>query len=117
MKEERQLLEQIGNENPFRTPEGYFDTFTAELMQKLPERDYATGSVTPSPHRRHRWLAPAIAVAAVAAAFFIIPTLHTPQLAAVDNGDAYYDDMADYMSTSLYDEYTLFCYLTEDDEY
>ena len=36
--EEKYLKERVGQENPFRTPEGYFDQFTANIMAQLPER-------------------------------------------------------------------------------
>ena len=36
--EEKYLKERVGQENPFRTPEGYFDQFTANIMAQLPDR-------------------------------------------------------------------------------
>lgn len=38
MKEENDLLKRVGKENPFKVPEGYFDNFTTQLMDKLPEK-------------------------------------------------------------------------------
>lgn len=112
MKEQKQLLEQIGNENPFRTPEGYFDSFTSDLMQKLPERSFKTDAAK---SRQRRWLAPVAAVAAMmAAALFLVPALHAPQTANRDmaEADSHDEDMSDYMATSFFDEYTFYCYLT-----
>jgi len=37
MKEENELLKLVGKENPFKVPEDYFDDFTTQLMDKLPE--------------------------------------------------------------------------------
>ena len=34
--EEKYLKERVGQENPFRTPEGYFDQFTANGFMLLP---------------------------------------------------------------------------------
>ena len=31
-------LEEIGNKNPFKTPEGYFENLTDRIMSQLPER-------------------------------------------------------------------------------
>lgn len=31
-------LEKIGNKNPFRAPEGYFEGLTGRIMSQLPER-------------------------------------------------------------------------------
>jgi len=36
--EETIIQEKMGRNNPFRVPEGYFDSFTENLMAKLPER-------------------------------------------------------------------------------
>ena len=35
MKEDSVLKEKIGTKNPFRTPEGYFDTFSERIMQQI----------------------------------------------------------------------------------
>ena len=40
MKEEDELLKKCGTKNPFMVPEGYFDNFSKELMNKLPEKDF-----------------------------------------------------------------------------
>ena len=33
-------MTKIGKENPFQTPEGYFDNLTSEVMNRLPEKDF-----------------------------------------------------------------------------
>ena len=38
MNEELYIKSRIGNKNPFCVPDGYFDSLTAEVMQKLPEQ-------------------------------------------------------------------------------
>ncbi len=45
MKEEDFIRQQAGKENPFKAPEGYFEDFTARLMQQLPEREATTEPV------------------------------------------------------------------------
>ena len=35
MKEEDELLRKCGTKNPFTVPEGYFENFSKELMEKL----------------------------------------------------------------------------------
>ncbi len=37
--DELNLKKTVGNRNPFRVPEGYFEQFTEQLMQQLPERE------------------------------------------------------------------------------
>ena len=39
MKEEDELVKKCGTKNPFMVPEGYFDNFSKELMNKLPEKE------------------------------------------------------------------------------
>lgn len=39
MKEEEYLKNRMGRENPFRVPEGYFDSLTARVMSSLPESE------------------------------------------------------------------------------
>lgn len=41
MKEEDYILNKVGKGNPFRTPEGYFENLTSEIMNSLPEKDYS----------------------------------------------------------------------------
>ena len=37
--EENDIIKKCGKGNPFTVPEGYFEHFTEELMQKLPEKE------------------------------------------------------------------------------
>ena len=39
MSKEGKVLGEIGRENPFRVPEGYFEHFASELMTRLPEKE------------------------------------------------------------------------------
>lgn len=39
MKEENNLLKKVGTKNPFKVPNRYFENFSSELMNKLPEKD------------------------------------------------------------------------------
>ena len=42
MGKEENILRKVGTENPFRVPEHYFEDFTQELMNKLPEKEPMT---------------------------------------------------------------------------
>ena len=37
--DELDLKKMVGNRNPFRVPEGYFEQLTEQIMQQLPERE------------------------------------------------------------------------------
>ena len=39
MKEETDLKQKIGKDNPIKVPEGYFENLTGQIMDKLPEID------------------------------------------------------------------------------
>ena len=39
MGKEDNILRKVGTSNPFRVPENYFENFTQELMNKLPEKE------------------------------------------------------------------------------
>ena len=39
MGKEDNILMKVGTQNPFRVPENYFEDFTQELMNKLPEKE------------------------------------------------------------------------------
>lgn len=39
MGKEENILRKVGTQNPFRVPENYFEDFTQELMNKLPEKE------------------------------------------------------------------------------
>ena len=38
MNEEKYLEERMAKQNPFKVPEGYFDSFAEHVMQQLPQR-------------------------------------------------------------------------------
>lgn len=39
MKTDSELIKKYGKKIPFKTPEGYFDNFTEQLMKQLPEKE------------------------------------------------------------------------------
>ena len=39
MERENNILRKAGTRNPFKVPEGYFEGFTQELMDRLPEKE------------------------------------------------------------------------------
>lgn len=39
MGKEDNILKKVGTQNPFSVPDHYFETFTRELMDKLPEKE------------------------------------------------------------------------------
>jgi hypothetical protein len=66
MNEENYLIERVGRENPFRVPEGYFDTLADEVMARV---DAAGAPV--SRKARKVWLRPLLYAAASVCALFV----------------------------------------------
>jgi hypothetical protein len=50
MKKIENTLEEIGNKNPFKVPEGYFEGLSGRIMSQLPER------VVESPQKVSIWV-------------------------------------------------------------
>ncbi|MBQ6188499.1 MAG: hypothetical protein IJK49_11215 [Prevotella sp.] len=50
MKQDEKFIKQhFGKDNPFKVPQGYFDGLSAELMNKLPQKEPKTVKVTMTP--------------------------------------------------------------------
>ena len=120
--EELYIRKRMGSENPFRVPEGYFDSLAAEVMGKLPgealqpEPSAEVVELQPaaSPRRVQAaslrpWLyAAACAVVAVVTAtlYFFAPVEADPgAVASAPVEDSYVEDMADYVMADNIDIY------------
>lgn len=112
-KEEKFIEQKFGRENHFTVPEGYFDDFTSQLMQKLPE-DPNQGArivtMTPSPWRRYH--AAIVAAASVCAAIFSVGIyFHSaesrPQKASVAASQQVGVRNASYSTVDAMAEYTM----------
>ncbi|MBM6993706.1 MAG: hypothetical protein I3J02_10680 [Prevotella sp.] len=71
-REEKFIEDKFGRRSPFKVPEGYFDDFASQLMQRLPDRvDTPTTKVVPMRSSSwHRTRPIAIAAASICAAIF-----------------------------------------------
>lgn len=109
--EEKYIREKLGQNNPFRVPEGYFDQLTERVMAQLSEQVTAELSeqVTAQlPERRQKsrfvalrpWLyaAACIVVLLVLSVTFLFqrPADDTQQVAANTVESTYMDEAADY---------------------
>ncbi len=116
MIDEKELMARCGKKTPFRTPEGYFDHFHEQLMSSLPEPEVASHpeQVTFLTH-----LKPLLYMAAMfVSTIFIIQGLmfvqekRFPSTQVATTEEIYADEVDHFMSTSLYNEYALYSYLT-----
>lgn len=126
--EEKYLNSKIGQKNPFKTPEGYFDQFTEQMMKQLPGQEEVK---KPAIIRRLRpWLYAAACIALLVISVNVLynknqPTDNNPQMAMVqqsevktetptetysDSYDAYIEDAANY---AMIDNEEIYAYLAD----
>lgn len=120
MNTDSELKARYGTKTPYKVPEGYFEQFHEQLMSSLPE-------VTPeaAPEAKITLMTrikPLLYLAAMFVGIIFLmqgiayvqhsQTARSEQMAL----EELYDDEADhFMSSSLYDEYVLYSYLTTAD--
>lgn len=111
--EEKYLRERVGQKNPFRTPEGYFDQFTANVMAQLPERSLKVADQQPVAKKvamplRHWFYAAACVAALLVTAFsFHFHEVDKGQPQQVAVSESYIDEAADYAMLDNMDIYQL----------
>lgn len=126
MKEEKYLIEKVGRENPFRVPEGYFDTLSSQIMAKIETEGVEARDIKPGKEKRAKtvWLRPVLYAAASVCALFISVVAYqnyseqgatTPAQTVVANNqmmtDDYFDEAADYV---MLDNQDIYACLTSD---
>ena len=116
---EDNLKKRLGTENPFRVPEGYFEHFTSELMDRLPEKEKVEAPRKPTAWEKVR---PLLYMAAMFVGAMLLirvaSTYYTPA-GSLDQeeeleAEMEYINMA--MENSMLDDYSLYVYLTEEEE-
>lgn len=122
MEDDRELTARCGKKGRFKAPEGYFEHFHEQLMESLPEPTPAPAPVTKVTlmQRVKPWIYMAAmfvgTIFAVQALMFVQEQrFDTEKMATTE--DIYTDDADLFMSTSLYNEYVLYSYLTNDENY
>lgn len=119
MKEENELLKKYGTQNPFTVPEGYFENFAKELMNKLPEKErIAVHEEITTWQRIKPWIYMAAMFCGLMFTVRVVvgpPKQDTPIFTAAETeqfSDEYIETILDH---SMMDDYTLYQYLTEAD--
>lgn len=117
MKEEDKLQKIERTENPFRVPEGYFENFTSEVMNRLPEKEkLAATHKEPTKWERVRpWLYMAAMFIGAAMIIRVASTDHTTSVDRVvaeeTETEMEYINMA--VDNSMLDDYSLYVYLAD----
>ena len=104
MNEEQYIKNRLGDRNPLRVPEGYFDSLAAEVMEKLPDQPKQGILV-----RLRPWMYAAACLVAVVftATLYLMSPDGSAQMATADAAttDTYVEDVADYMMADNIDIY------------
>lgn len=116
MKEEKELYERVGKKNPFSVPEGYFEHFTQEVMDRLPEKEIPVTHIRMW-ERVKPWLymtAMFVGLMCTVQMFMGEKTAHQ----APENTSQHISDLPDeyldpILNQTLMDDYELYQYLTD----
>lgn len=121
VNEEKYLREKMGQGNPFKTPEGYFDQFTDRLMKQLPEERQKPAIVRLL--RPMLYAAVFVGILILGATFVFnnsqssdtqqnlaLATHKTAEQSAVTYSDTYIEDAANY---AMIDNEEIYAYLSD----
>ena len=117
---EKYLIEKVGKENPFRVPEGYFDTLASQIMAKVEAEGVEARDIKTGKEKRAKvvWLRPVLYAAASVCALFVSVVAYqsyseqgvaAPTQNVVANNqvmmDEYFEEAADYVMLDNQDIY------------
>lgn len=110
MKEEGYIRDKAGSRNPFRVPDGYFDSLASQVMDKLPEREPVS---VPLHRSRLRILRPLFyAAACVCVAVFCLAVYFkagTPTAESGDDSSLTASQYQNYIPVSTYEDDIIDC--------
>ncbi len=122
MKEEDEIKRLCGSGNPFTVPDGYFESFSKQLMENLPERKQTAHTPAPMRVSLYKRLRPWIGAAAVVAGLAFGTVLLNRTAFADDLSDVALSDpttletdehIESIFSNAMMDDYSIYCYLTD----
>ena len=118
MKEELYLIEKVGKQNPFKVPEGYFDTLTSQIMAKVDAEGAALEKPAKVKTAKTVWLRPLLYAAACGVCLIVSVASYmsyedksdvapAEKIAAVQQtfDDYSFDEAADYVMMDNQDIY------------
>lgn len=119
-KEETDLLKRCGTENPFTVPEGYFERFTEQLMEKLPEREAQPAPKLTLWTRVKPWVYMAAMFCGLMLSVRTFVGEKQSQSPAAISGTTDFTEVPDeyidpIVNQTMMDDYTLYQYLTDAD--
>ncbi len=119
-KEETDLLKRCGTENPFTVPEGYFERFTEQLMEKLPEREAQPAPKLTLWTRVKPWVYMAAMFCGLMLSVRMFVGEKQSQSSAATSETTDFTEVPDeyidpIVNQTMMDDYTLYQYLTDAD--
>lgn len=123
MKEDTELKNRIGKENPFKVPEGYFENIVPEIMKQLPETEVQEDVEVTMWERVKPWV---YMVAMFCGLMFGLRVMMNdrPVSTGIKAGDVSMTDSVQgipdeyidpILDQAMMDDYTLYMYLTDAD--
>lgn len=123
MKEDTELNNRIGKENPFKVPEGYFENIVPEIMKQLPEAEVQEEVEVTMWERVKPWV---YMVAMFCGLMFGLRVMMNdrPVSTGINAGDVSMTDSVQgipdeyidpILDQAMMDDYTLYMYLTDAD--
>lgn len=123
MKEDTELKNRIGKENPFKVPEGYFENIVPEIMKQLPETEVQEEVEVTMWERVKPWV---YMVAMFCGLMFGLRVMMNdrPVSTGINAGDVSMTDSVQgipdeyidpILDQAMMDDYTLYMYLTDAD--
>jgi hypothetical protein len=119
MKEEKELLTRMGRQEPFTVPDGYFESLTERVMQRLPEK------VTPEAEPLTLWqrVKPWVYMTAMFAGLMCSmrlwmerPTPEASPTLTAQDAELFSEEEMEYITErSMLDDYSLYQYLSEEE--
>ena len=118
--EEKFLMEKVGRKNPFKVPDGYFETFAEQLMKQLPEHKASVIEIQKPKDKTKRplWFVAASVAAILLSSLVYISIPSSRSDASVSSAalqamntasqDSYVDQAADY---AMVDNSDIYAYL------
>lgn len=123
MKEDTELKNRIGKENPFKVPEGYFENIVPEIMKQLPEAEVQEEVEVTMWERVKPWV---YMVAMFCGLMFglrvmmndrpVSTGINAGNVSMTDSVQGIPDEYIDpILDQAMMDDYTLYMYLTDAD--
>lgn len=119
MEEEFNILKQVGKEQPFKVPDGYFENLNARIMANIQQKNEKS-PITMLFTTWRKCAAITAAACLVGIGAFVISSKHTNTeqnaITYTDFSNWSDEEIGNMMNLTMLDDYSLYEYITEDYE-